>query len=176
MWPPGQGRWTGLGAKAGECRGPLRNRAYLTAGSARRLALAGCREPHRHVLDAVDEIGPEPADLAAKRDGGHPLGQGLQQHPQLERRQVPAEAVVRAAAAGAGSATSLCHCSGWSKKASMPPAAALRVVSLPATVSSRKKKLNSSVVSSRPASSGFSSRVTMSSRGCFLRLSASSPA
>src|SRR6266704_1696916 len=101
MWPPGQGRWTGLGAKAGECRGPLRNRAYLTAGSARRLALAGCREPHRHVLDAVDEIGPEPADLAAKRDGGHPLGQGLQQHPQLERRQVPAEAVVRAAAAEA---------------------------------------------------------------------------
>ncbi len=64
----------------------------LTPGSTSRLAEVGCREPHRHVLDSIDEIGPEPADLAAERDAGHPLGQCLQQYPQLERGQVPAEA------------------------------------------------------------------------------------
>src|SRR5258708_13418998 len=38
-------------------------------------------EADRHVLDPVDEIGPEPADLAAGPDAGHPLGQGFPPYP-----------------------------------------------------------------------------------------------
>ena len=71
----------------------------LTPGSASRLAAAGRREPHRHVLDSIDEIGPEPADLAVEGDAGHLLGQCLQPYPRLERGQVPAEAEMRPAAA-----------------------------------------------------------------------------
>ena len=51
------------------------------------------------MLDSIDEIGPEPADLAVECDAGHLLGQCLQQYPQLERGQVPAEAEMRPAAA-----------------------------------------------------------------------------
>jgi hypothetical protein len=65
---------------------------FIAATSNRDLALQtstllmSCQpEPHRHVLNAVDEIGPESADLAVGRDGGHPLGKGRQQHAQLER-------------------------------------------------------------------------------------------
>jgi hypothetical protein len=47
--------------------------------------LIAASEPDRHALDPVDEIGPEPGDLAVEFDTGHPLSDSLQQHPQLKR-------------------------------------------------------------------------------------------
>src|SRR5215472_2798770 len=61
--------------------------------------VCACAEPYRHVLDSVDEVGPEPGDLAVEDDAGHPPGDGLQQYPELEGGQVAAEAEVRTAAA-----------------------------------------------------------------------------
>ncbi len=55
----------------------------------------------------------------------------------------------------------------------MPWAMALRVVSLPATDSSRKKRLKSMSDSDSPSTSALSSAVMMSSRGSLRRVSAS---
>ena len=65
----------------------------------------------------------------------------------------------------AGLSASISNCSGCSISACIPCDIALRVVSLPATASSRKNTLKSISESLSPSISALSSAVTMSSRG-----------
>src|SRR5437773_428271 len=73
-----------------------------------------------------------------------------------------------------GSASSRRRSSGCCIRASMPPEIRLRVVSLPATASSRKKESNSTSVSFSPSTSAAMRTLTRSSRGVFFRSTASS--
>src|SRR5205807_564577 len=73
-----------------------------------------------------------------------------------------------------GSARRRRRSSGCCIRASMPPEIRLRVVSLPATASSRKKESNSTSVSFSPSTSAAMRTLTKSSRGVFFRSTASS--
>src|SRR5438034_1399917 len=73
-----------------------------------------------------------------------------------------------------GSASSRRRSAGCCIRASMPPEIRLRVVSLPATASSRKKESNSTSVSFSPSTSAAMRTLTRSSRGLFFRSTASS--
>ena len=76
-----------------------------------------------------------------------------------------AQRTISSAAVSGRDALNSSHWSGWSRKASIPCAMALRVVSLPATASISTKKPNSSSDRWLPSISALISLVTMSSRG-----------
>ena len=95
-----------------------------------------------HVLDPVDEVGPQRGDFAVEGDIGHPLAMALA--PSGRWRSGAAGLTQRTISSGpagirAGLASSRCRCPGCWKKASMPPEAALRVVWLAPRISSVNK-------------------------------------
>ena len=59
------------------------------------------RETYRHLLDAVDEVRPQPPRFAGKLDVGYPVRQGAEKHPQFQAGEVAPEAEMRSAAAEA---------------------------------------------------------------------------